>query len=154
MSLYRQYAWVARLADEMNTESDLDLKRTMQLVFHARELRRLHEMLQARINSTHTAAQIADVIEGVFAAKRCRWASRSAMNADFSALYAGSGALVDWIEANAADYKQGYSVNKEVSPGVVTDEPIKIAKGEHIAARIADLRGLFAAKASSDAIKK
>lgn len=154
MALYRQFAWVARLSDEMNTEAELDLKRTMQLVFHARSLRRFHEMLQARINSTHTPAQIADVIEGVFAAKKCRWASRSAMNADLAALYTNSGALADWIEANAADYKQGYSVNKEISPGVMTDEPIKVSKPSGLASRLTDFRALFSATAAADLSKR
>src|SRR5688572_25694521 len=153
LNLYRNYSWVARLADEMNVEAELDLKRTMQLVFHARQLRRWHEALQTHIGDTHTAAQIADVIEGVFNAKRCRWATRAAMNADFTAIYSAAGALADWIEANAAEYKQGYSVNKEISPGVMTDDPIKVAKPPAAASRLSDFRNLFAANTMA-ALKK
>lgn len=145
-NLYRQYAWVARLVDEMNGETELDLKKTMQLVFHARQLRARHEALQARVtHGTHTQAQIGDIVQGVFLAKKCSWASRAAMNADLTAIYNAAGVAADWVEANAGDYKQGYSINKEVSPGVMTDEPLKIAKPAGVASRLADFRALFAA---------
>lgn len=150
LNLYRQYAWIARLVDEMNNETELDLKRTMQLVFHARQFRALFDALQARIAAgTHTQAQIAAVIEGMFAVKKCTWATRTAMNVDLQAIYAASGTAADWIEANAASYKTGYSVNKELSPGVMTDEPIKITKPAGVAIRIADFRALFAANAAA-----
>lgn len=154
LNLFANYMWTARLADEMNTEAEIDLKRAKQLVFHARQLRRWYDALQAHItDGTHSQAQIADVIEGIFAVKKCRWATRLAMNADLTALYAASGTLADWIEANAGQYKQGYSVLKEISPGVDTDESIKIAKPAAAATRLAEFRALFAANAVA-AIKK
>lgn len=144
-NLYRQYAWVARLADEMNAETELDLKRTMQFVHHARQFRHWFDALQARVTAgTHTQGQIGDILAGVFGAKRCAWPTRSAMNADFQEIYNAAGTAADWIDANAADYKQGWSINKEVSPGVMTDDPIKVAKPAGVATRIADFRGLFA----------
>lgn len=148
--LFRNYAWVARLAEEMSAETELDLKRTMQLVFHSRQLRIFYEALQARVTAgTHTTVQIGDVIEGMFAYKKCRWASRSAMLADLAAIYAAAGTIADWVEANASDYKQGYSINKEVSSGVMTDEPIKTAKPAGIANRLSNFRALFAASAAA-----
>jgi hypothetical protein len=146
MNLYRQYAWIARLSDEMNNETVVDLKRTMQIVFHCRQFRRWYDVLQARIGKSHTAQLIADVIESVFATKKCRWLTRLVLQQDLSNIYAEAGALADWIEANAAEYKQGYSVNKEVSPGVMTDEPIKRFKSEDIATRISNFRALFGPK--------
>ena len=148
-NLYRQYAWIARLLDEMNAEAELDLKKTMQLVFYARQLRARHEALQARVTAgTHTQAQIGDIVQGVFLAKKCSWASRAAMNADLTAIYNAAGVVADWIEANARGYKQGYSVNREISPGVMTDDPIKIVKPAGVATRVADFRNLFAANAA------
>lgn len=144
VNLFVNYMWVARLVDEMNSESVLDNKRAMQFVAHARQMRRWYEILQARIGASHTQVQIADVIEAMFAVKKCRWASRAAMNADLQAIYAASGTVADWIEANAGDYKQGYSINKEISPGVMTDEPIKVAKPAGVTSRLFDFRALFA----------
>lgn len=150
LNLYRQYVWVARLVDEMDAETELDLKRTMQLVFHARRFRSIYDALQARIAAgTHTQAQITAVIEAMFAFKRCAWATRAAMIADLQAIHVAAGTAADWIEANASGYKQGYSVNKEISPGVMTDEPIKVVKPAGVAARLSDFRALFAAKTAA-----
>lgn len=149
LNLYRQYAWVARLLDEMNAEAELDLKRTMQLVFHCRKFRECLDTLQAHVTAgTHTPARIGDVIRGVFGAKKCAWATLAGMNADLAAIYNAAGAAADWIEANAGGYKRGYSVNREISPGVMTDDPIKIVKPAGVATRVADFRNLFAANAA------
>ena len=51
VNLLRQYTWVARLVDEMNLDIELDLKRTMQLVFHCRQFRAWFDTLQARITA-------------------------------------------------------------------------------------------------------
>lgn len=145
VNFYRQYSWVARLIDEMSLQSDLDLKRTMQLVFHARALRICYDTLQAHVAAgTHTQVQIGDIVQGVFATKKCTWATRAAMNTDLQTIYNTSGVVADWIEANAADYKAGWSINKEVSPGVMSDDPIKIVKTAAVATRLSDFRALFA----------
>lgn len=154
LNLFANYAWVVRLADEMNAEKEIDLKRAKNLVFHARQFRFWYDALQARVSAgSHTQAQIADVIEGVFGAKKCRWPTRLVMNADLSALHAAFGALADWIETNAGQYKQGYSVLKEISPGVDTDESIKIAKPAAAASRLSEFRALFAANTAALAKK-
>lgn len=147
LNLYRQYAWIARWVDEMNTDIDLDLKKTMQLVFHSRKFRTWFDILQAHVTAgTHTQAQISDIVQGVFFAKKCSWATRAAMNSDLQAIYNMAGIVADWIEANASDYKQGYSINKEIAPGVMTDDPVKITKSTAVATRLSDFRALFAAK--------
>lgn len=146
--LYANYKWIARLVDQLNDATDLDLKQVMQLVFHSRQFRLAYDSLQARISAgTHTQTQIGDILQGVFLLKKCSWATRAAMNSDLSTIYNTAGTVADWIEANASNYKEGYSVNKEVSPGVMTDEPIKIAKPTGVATRIANFRSLFGAKA-------
>lgn len=150
VNLYRQFVWVARLVDEMNAATDLDLKKTMQLVFHSRKFREVYEALQARITAgTHTQAQIADIIEGVFGAKKCKWATRAAMLSELAGLYTAAGNAADFIEANAGAYKTGYSINKITDSGGMTDEPIKIAKHAGVATRLTDFRALFGANASA-----
>lgn len=141
LNLYRHYAWMARLSDEMHIDAELDLKRTMQLVMHIREYRRWHDALSAR-----SQAQTIGIVEGIFAQKKCRWASQAEMGEDLAALHAAAGTVADWIEANAPEYKEGYSVNKEVAPGVITDEPIKVPKPQALGMKIAELRAQFGVK--------
>lgn len=145
-NLILHYSWVARLVDEMNAEVALDLKRTMQLVLHGRQFRRWYEELNARIGNGHTQAQIADVLEAIFLFKKMRWPTRAAMNADLAAIYNACGVASDWFEANVGTYKNGYSINREIAPGVMTDEPIKVTKTTAIATRLSDFRALFGPK--------
>ena len=144
LNLYRQYTWVARLLSEMDAEAEIDLKRVMQIVFHCRKFRSWRDELQARIGGTHTAQQILDVIEGVFAAKKCRWATRNAMQQDLLDIYTDAGTLADWIDTNAPEYKDGFSTNVVLADGVMTDVPVKRAKPPALATRIAAFRSRFA----------
>ena len=144
-NLYRHYSWLARLADEMNDEAELDLKRAMQIVFHCRQFVHGFDVLQ----TTHTDRldEVAGVVLGTFAAKKCVWASEAEMEDDLASIQAAALDLADWIEANASEYKQGYSINKEIAPGVMTDEPIKVDKPEELATRLTNYRALWGPKA-------
>jgi len=146
-NLHRQYCWIARLADEMNAEVELDLKRTMQLVFHCRTFRQWYDALQARIGQGHTQAQIGDILQGLFALKKCIWATRAAMLQDLQGIYDDAGTVSAWIEANAAQYKQGFSTNVVVNDqGDMSDTPIKTTKTTAIATRISTIRARFGAR--------
>lgn len=138
--LYGNYAWIARLADEMAAEELLDLKRVQQLVLHARKFRGAYSALSAR------GAGALDAIEGLFLLKGCRWARRQDMVADLAQLFDDCGAIADWIEANEARYKAGFSTNVVREDGAVTDEPVKVEKPAGVATRLVVLRGRFSAK--------
>ncbi len=138
-NLHENYKWIARLADEMDAESELDLKRCMQIVLHCRKFRLWYEALAPRASGM-------DAIEGHFAMKKCRWSSAAACKKDLGDLYADAGALADWIEANVPEYKQGFAIVKVVSDGVLTDEPIKRAKPPELADRLTAFRSRFGAK--------
>lgn len=145
-NLYANLCWVARLADEMDADTELDLKRVMQLVLHCRKFRVWYEALQTR----GVAAR--PVIEGVLAAKKITWPTRAEMLADLSALYADCGTLADWIEANAAGYKAGYAktmvVGNEIDgTPIISDVAEKAAKPVAFGTRISALRARFGAKA-------
>jgi len=138
LNLYRNYAWLARHADEMDTAANLDLKRVMQIVGHARQFRRWHDALTAR------GAAARDQVEGTFAVKKCTWATRAAMVADLAAIYSAVGTLADWIETNEAGYKTGYSTNIVLdAAGNLSDTPITVAKSIAVATQITTFRALF-----------
>ena len=144
-NLHAQLKWIARLADEMDADTELDLKRVMQIVTHARKFRVWFEALQAR----GVAAR--DVIEGALAAKKLRWDTRAEMLQDLTQLYDDCGTLADWIEANAAEYKAGFARTKVLAMSadgtpVVTDEPIKAVKPAAFGTRVAALRARFGAR--------
>lgn len=144
LHLYRNYMWLARCAEQLTIAAQHDRKIAMQLVDHARWYREAYEKLQARINDTHTPAQLAATIERLFAFKEVKWAARAAMTADLAAIYDAAGIAADWIDANANSYNdEGFSINKRIAPGVYTDEPIKEAKEPAVTARIANFRALF-----------
>jgi len=141
LNLYRNYAWLARLADEMDAAADLDLKRVMQIVGHARQYRRWYDALAAR----GVAAR--DQVEGTFAVKKCTWLSRAAMVADLATIYSAAGTLSDWIETNEAGYKTGYSTNIVLdAAGNLSDTPIVAAKSLDMATQLATFRVLFGPK--------
>jgi len=157
LNLRTQYAWLYRLARDMNDEIELDLKRAAQLALHTRKFRLWYDKLVVRMANETIAAdpdypvvraqgEIRAVIEGAFALRRTRWATRAAMVQELQAFHAEAGTLYDWMEANAAAYKQGFSTNRVVSAdGDMTDVPIKITKPPEFATRIAAFLALFAA---------
>jgi len=138
LNVYRNYAWLARLADEMDAAANLDLKRVKQIVGHARQYRRWYDALAAR----GVAAR--DQVEGTFAVKKCTWLTRAAMVADLLAIYDAALVLADWVETNEAGYKSGYSTNIVLdAAGNTTDTPIVAAKSLGMATQIATFRALF-----------
>jgi len=141
-NLFAQYAWLARLSDEMTADPDLNLKRVMQLVLHARKFRQWHQALQAR------GAGVADRIAAVFALKKCEWPTKAAMSAELATINTDANSLADWIELNAPGYKQGFATVKvaamdaEGAP-VLTDEAMTTAKPAAAAVQLTALRALF-----------
>ena len=122
INLYRQYGWLARLSEEMNAAANLDLKKTMQIVRHARQYRRWYDALQLR------GATARDQIEGFLLVKKCRWATRVEMAADLLAIYDGALTLADGLDANVPEYKTGWSTNIINPEGNQTDMPIMTTK--------------------------
>ena len=69
------------------------------------------------------------------------------MLADLTGLYADAGMLADWVEANAAEYKTGFSTNVVVdAQGNMSDVPVKRAKPLAFATRLAAFRTRFGPK--------
>lgn len=144
-NLHANYKWVARLADEMNTEAQLDLKRVMQIVLHCRKFRVWYGALQARGKAAE------GVIEGFFALKNCRWEKPEEMVSDLAAIYADCGTIADWIEANATDYKTGYTKGVVIAMSAdgtptISDEAIKAEKPVALAGLLTTLRSRFGDK--------
>lgn len=138
LNLYRQYVWLARWSDEMNTDTDLDLKKLAQFTFHCRKYRQWFDALQAR------GAAARPVIEGVFAFKKATWASRAAMLSDLQAIYDGAGTIYDWIVANMQEARSYTVATFDAAFAEQTDVPVKIAKPAGVAARVGVFRALFA----------
>lgn len=137
LNLYRQYVWLYRWSDEMNTDADLDLKKLAQFAFHCRQYRRWFDALTAR----GVAAR--PVIEGLFAMKKATWATRAAMLQDLQALYDGAGTIYDWIKANATEARRYTVATFDENFDVQSDEPIKVAKPAALATRVGAFRALF-----------
>lgn len=145
LNLYANFAWLARLADEMDDETTLDLKKVYQIVLHARKFRDWLDALQARIG-TRTAADIGGVILAAFGLRKVVWASVATMNTDLQSIYTDCGTVSAWADANAAAYKTGFSTNTVVSDDVTTDVPVTITKTTQIATFLTNFRANWGAR--------
>ena len=155
-NLFTQYAWVYRLATEMNAEAQLDVKRAFQIALHTRKFRAWYDALQVRAAretlsadpdypTVRPAGEILDIIRGMFESRKARWPTKAAMVADLVELRTDCGTLYDWMEANQAEYKTAFSTNRVVNAaGDMTDDPIKIAKPAAFATRIATFSAKYA----------
>src|SRR3990167_10206247 len=90
LNLRGQYAWLYRLAKAMTDDPELDLKRAAQLALHTRKFRLWFDKLVERISRETVSAdpdypvvrsqgEIRALIEGAFAMRKTRWATRGAM---------------------------------------------------------------------------
>jgi hypothetical protein len=138
LNLYRQYAWLYRWSNEMNTDADLDLKKLAQFAFHCRKYRMWYDALVAR------GVPARAVIEGAFAFKKATWPTRAAMLQDLQAIYDGAGTIYDWIKVNATEARRYTTVTFDANFEVQSDEPIKVAKPPALATRVGAFRALFA----------
>jgi hypothetical protein len=143
--LYQNYMWVARLADEMDREAAVDLKRVVLTERHCAEFARLYELLHNHDTHGHEAGAAAlDVIEGTFASKKCVWPSRAAMEAELDQLHDAAIQLGDFLRAAHPEaWTKGYATLVVTGPDTYTDIPIKAGKSNELAARVAAFRSLF-----------
>lgn len=142
--LSRSLSWLARIADQMNADAQYNLKLGKQLTEFCETYRRFYDELQAMIAAgTHSKELIAEIVGKTLASRKVSWPTVSQMNDDLLKLYNTAKDTAAWMEANAAQYKQGYSTNRVIATGVDTDDAIKIAKPAGLAKTVGDLRVLF-----------
>jgi hypothetical protein len=144
-NLQGHFVWLARWSDEMDGDVDLDLKKLAQFVLHCRAYRRWFDALAARGGPARA------VIAGYFAHRKCAWATLADMVQDLQAIYDAAGVAADWIEANLAGYKGGYTMAVVIGADangvpITSDVPVKAVKPPAFATRVAAFRGLFNAK--------
>lgn len=159
IALYSQMAWIARLSNEMNGAAELNLKRVFQLVLHMRKYRSWFSKLDARRQRegvsqdpdwafNRPAGQIGAMIRGFLMAEKMTWASQAAMLTDLAALNTNCGTFADWIEANAVEYKNGYTTATVVGTDadgvpIVSDTAITSPMPAAFQTRVAALRANF-----------
>lgn len=158
-NLYINLAWIARLSQEVSTDTDLNLKRVFQLVLHMRKYRSWFAKLDARRARegasqdpdwpfTRVAGEIGSLIRGEFQKHKMIWASQPAMLTDINALNTNCGTFADWIEANASEYVSGYTKATVVGADpdgtpITSDEAITIPKPGAFQTRVVALRANF-----------
>ena len=137
IDLYIAHTWVARLVNEMDQDADLNLKKIFQFVHHSQMFVASFDALAARGPSS------APVVSGFMQFKGSTWASNAAMNADLQAIRDKAEAGVNWIEANATEYKSGFATRMVNANGDESDVAIVTTKPAFIATYLAQFRALF-----------
>ena len=137
-ALHAQYKWLFRWSDEMDSDTDLDLKKLAQFTGHCRAFRQIYQEILT------LSAEESDAVDGFFAFKQCRWPSRAAMKADLDALSAACLTAADWIDANMPEIRTGFATLRLTAGGRHVDDSIKIAKSAGVATKVAQFRALFA----------
>ena len=150
---------IARWAQELSTDVQMDLKKVRQLRFHMRRYRAFFAKLDARRQReglsqdpdwpfTRAAGEVGSILRGIMQFDKITWASQNAMLTDLNALANDCQTFGDWIDANETRYKDGSStviVTGQDADGtdIVSDTPIVVAKPAAFQTRVAALRANF-----------